>query len=372
MRGHTNVSLRYQATRADKAKHNWKLKNEKSMFEYRKIKYLLLALMTIYVPVTRNSPNGLLRPKYAYAQYKCTPGAGSDDPTTYIYVDESTTSWISSANPCAASASGNNQTAVKVQSQTFPQGCYTGSHLAFVGLSVLVLLLFTLAFPVMISKVIKSMKPAPAFEADDPEHPYAKAPSEEDGDYKKQYDALHGKRVIYDDNGILVEYTNKIFLAEVRKHRHNPYASLYTGFEMEWANYKAIVMGMKFLQLLPTVLLTSKTVSKALNGDDINKQEECGRGSRCRIGRSRHAIVRWTCFKASPYVDPINDKMDHVSRCALHYTLHRSRQQIHAHYHGLCVGDCTQPLCCRLRRILNHDDHLCDGMLPNKDERVHR
>ena len=51
-------------------------------------------------------------------------------------------------------------------------------------------------------------------------------------------------------------------------------------------------------------------------------------------------------FKVSPYVDPINDKMDHVSRCALHYTLHRSRQQIHAHYHGLCVGD-FQPLCCR-------------------------
>ena len=184
--------------------------------------------------------------------------AGSDDPTTYIYVDESTTSWTP-LQPCAASASGNNQTAVKVQSQTFPQGCYTGSHLAFVGLSVLVLLLFTLV--PSHDQGHQVQKPAPAFEADDPEHPYAKAPSEEDGDYKK-YDVLRGKRVIYDDNGILVEYTNKIFLAEVRKHRHNPYVALHR-IRAEWANYKAIVMGMKFFSYFPTVLLTSKTVSQA-------------------------------------------------------------------------------------------------------------
>ena len=93
MRGHTNVSLRYQATRADKAKHNWKLKNEKSMFEYKKIKYLLLALMTIYVPVTRNSLQMVFcAPKYAYAQYKCTRGRALMIP--HKYVDESTTSGL--------------------------------------------------------------------------------------------------------------------------------------------------------------------------------------------------------------------------------------------------------------------------------------
>jgi hypothetical protein len=437
MRQHTNVSLRYQATREAKAKHNWKLKNEKSMFEYKKIKYLLLVLMTIYVPVTRNSLQMIFcAPKYAYEQIKCTPKSGS--PVTYRYVEPaalpasatsggstsggstsggSTSSLhyvrksfgpdhcgtdfeIKSAesckkaatelrlidqvvtlsstlktpggcsfNPdatgnelvfsrfgsaacgssgydcvcakdsrhtrrerqldtadytCPPSASGENQTATLVQKATFPQGCYAGNHYAFVGLSVLVLLLFTAAFPIMITKVVKSMKPKPAHEADDPEHPYAKAPSPEEGEYekkKKQYDALHGKRVVFDDNGVLVEYTNKIFLAEVRKHGQNPYASLYTGFEMEWANYKAIVMGMKFLQLLPTVVLTSELVGKRLNGGDINKTEN----DIAEIGGSACAAVIMLAFlylacKASPYVDPINDKMDHVSRAVLFIT----------------------------------------------------
>ena len=151
------------------------------------------------------------------------------------------------------------------------------------------------------------------------------------------------------------EYTNKIFLAEVRKHRHNPYASLYTGFEMEWANYKAIVMGMKFLQLLPTVLLTSKTVSEALNGDDINKQE----GNLAEVlGAGLAALVMLLfaglAFKASPYVDPINDKMDHVSRVVLFITLIAVASKFRPSMDfvwAIVLNLVPSPW------ILNHDDH---------------
>ena len=66
---------------------------------------------------------------------------------------------------------------------------------------------------------------------------------------QKVYDALHGKRVIYDDNGILVSTPTKYFSPRSPS-TATTLTSLYTGFEMEWANYKAIVMGW-FLQLLP-------------------------------------------------------------------------------------------------------------------------
>ena len=324
------MQLRFQATRAAKAKFDWKKKNEKSMLEYKKIKYLLLILMTIYVPVTRNAMQMIVcAPKYGYDQYKCTPNGTDTTGTDLVYSDSS----LIRGSPllinelCSEVLEGEYEGEL-VEKMAFPQGCFQGNHYPFVFLSVLVILLFTLAFPIMISKVVSSMIPKPAHAADDPEHPCAHPPQgdPEDGEYQKRkemYDKLHGKAVVYDDNGKLVEYTNKIFLMEVRKNRHNPYASIYTGFEQQWANYKAIIMGMKFLQLLPTVFLTSSLIGPRLNGGKINVTGG-GRDMAEVVGSACAALIMllflMLACKASPYVDPINDRMDHVSRSVLFAT----------------------------------------------------
>ena len=103
------------------------------------------------------------------------------------------------------------------------------------------------------SKVIVSIKPKPIAK-DDPENL-----ASHDKDHP-----LHGKSVIYNDEGKLVEYTSEMFLLEVRKNKDNPYVSLYSGFEEEWAHYKIIVMFFKFMQILTSVLLASDFISNLL------------------------------------------------------------------------------------------------------------
>ena len=78
------------------------------------------------------------------------------------------------------------------------------------------------------------------------------------------YDQLHGKAVIFNDEGKLVEYTDEVFLIEVKKQDASPFTTMYKGFERKWAGYKVIVMALKLLQLLLTALATSQVMEKYL------------------------------------------------------------------------------------------------------------
>ena len=77
-----------------------------------------------------------------------------------------------------------------------------------------------------------------AIKPDDLRNPVFSPPSGEPGDpifdkKKKLYDELHGKAVIFNDEGHLVEFTDKMFVSEVHKQKDKSYASLYSGFELE-------------------------------------------------------------------------------------------------------------------------------------------
>ena len=67
-------------SKAQKAKKDWKEINKISMTKFKQTKYLLLALTTLYTPVTRNAIQmALCAPKYHYAKYDCLKDtAGAD------------------------------------------------------------------------------------------------------------------------------------------------------------------------------------------------------------------------------------------------------------------------------------------------------
>ena len=208
---------------------------------------------------------------------------------------------------------------ILVNKRAFCAGCYSTNHLIFVFVSVLLLFFFSFAFPKLVSKVIESMVPKP-IRADDPENPVYSPPSGEAGDpeYDKQkelYDRLHGKPVIFDDEGHLVEFSDKMFVSEVRKQKENPYASLYSGFEMKWAHYKTLVMWMKLLQILPTVVISSVVVT-----DFLPSKGKMGGTIGGLMAAAVMGVFLVLALRASPYVDKINDRMDHVSRVVLFIT----------------------------------------------------
>ena len=113
-----------------------------------------------------------------------------------------------------------------LQESSFGNGCnfFHGSRFPMVALSVFILVVFSIGFPVKLGKLVDAEVPHP-MSPDDPENPV----------FNKPNDPLHGKPVIFNDEGKLVEYTDRIFLIEVDKNPHTPYAYLFKGFEMKWA-----------------------------------------------------------------------------------------------------------------------------------------
>ena len=125
------------------------------------------------------------------------------------------------------------------------------------------------------------------------------------------YDKLHGKAVIFNDEGKLVEYTDEIFLIEVKKQSDSPFTTMYKGFERRWANYKVIVMKLKLFQLVLTTLATSVVMEPYLNTPAL--QGTFG-AVVCLVSMS--IFLTFSC-KANPYVDHINDKMEMISKITL-------------------------------------------------------
>ena len=110
-----------------------------------------------------------------------------------------------------------------------------------------------------------------------------------------------------------------MFVSEVRKQKDNPYASLYSGFELKWAHYKTIVMWMKMLQILPTVVITSVVVKDQIPNKGRLAPTIAGLSAALIMG-----VFLGLALRASPYVDRTNDRMDHVSRFVLFVTQVRS------------------------------------------------
>ena len=149
---------------------------------------------------------------------------------------------------------------------------------------------------------------------DDPESPVFHAPKPGAANYaakKKLYDELHGKPVIFNDEGHLIEYTDRIFLLEVKKHADNPYTSLYKGYQQNWASYKVIVMGVKCFQITLAVLATSDVLGR-----------ETLAFSQAQLLAAASALASMALFlglscTASPFVNPVNDKMEVISKGTL-------------------------------------------------------
>jgi hypothetical protein len=66
---------------------------------------------------------------------------------------------------------------------------------------------------------------------------------------------LHGTPVIFNDEGKLVEYTDRIFLIEVDKNPHTPYAYLFKGFEMKWAKVCMLLTTVNFFTSFTLVVI---------------------------------------------------------------------------------------------------------------------
>ena len=324
IQGDLDIGLRMQATREEKEKFDWKSINKKSKFRFKKIKYLILALTSLYAPVSRNILQMFVcADKYAYARYTCA-GGNSSSKEVYL-LSPSQTACLSGAKTVKGilnltdphvqdniellnrsplyqfvDAAGEDPNIIDAAKT----GCFEGAHFGLIFVGVLMLFFFVIAFPLMMRRVIDSIAPKP-IASDDPENPANQDPNH----------PLHGKDVIFNDEGQLIEYTDEIFLLEVRKHQENPYASLYTGFESNWKKYKVTVMGFKFLQLIPTVLLTAAGLDGAF------PSSSSGIALRTTVqGLFAAAIMglfAGTALKAKPYVDGVNDKMDNISRVVL-------------------------------------------------------
>jgi len=269
-------------SKKDKDKMNWKEINKTSMFKFKQVKYLLLALTTLYTPVTRNALQmALCAPKYAYASYECFDNKTNAKLRTFYLSPQEDNAVGTCIDGYNGSGVGNvfvpvpkpdRKLVLKMPAQ-FPV-CYADNHVLFVGVAVVTLIFFSLAFPRLMGKVIDYEKPKP-IDPDDPENPvfnpppqtpdpttgvFTPTPSYEAK--KKLYDELHGKHVIFNDDGVLVEYTDEIFLLEVQKKSASPFTTMYKGFEMSWAKYKIFVMDLKLVQILFMTLATSELLSR--------------------------------------------------------------------------------------------------------------
>ena len=251
MRRDLNLDIRFAATREAKAKLSWKRRNEKGKMTFYTIKATILACTTLYAPVTRNCLQLIAGHKKYYPTYACSIG-NCDDPN------------------------------------------YGG--MAF--LAVVIFLIFSVAMPWKLYKVIESLKPK-FIDASDPEHPYANEPPIDAlVQEKEMYAKLHGKNIWYNNEGEPEEFTDELYAVAVKQAGENPYVSLYSGYEQKWAGYKLWVMGFKVLQMLPVIFI----------GADIGQS----------VGATVvMALFAGFSFYASPFISASHDKLDLCSRITL-------------------------------------------------------
>ena len=170
--------------------------------------------------------------------------------------------------------------------------------------------------PYKLGQVILSLKPK-FIAADDPEHPFADEPSPNASQKERDdYASMHGKAVWFNDEGEVELFTDELYAVAVQKAGPNPYVSLYSGYEQNWSRYKLFVMVMKFLQMFPTIMLTSTYLSTySQPTSDANARNQGVLQSLCAAVVM--GIFAGASFKAAPFIDNTNDRMDQFSRTFL-------------------------------------------------------
>ena len=269
-------------------KFDWKKQNQKDGgSRYRKVKYLLFLMTSIYAPVSRNAVQMIVcADKYAYARFRCESLSKKNmsNPNEIPSVVETSYGYLSEGNtlcfevrqqllPKTRNKGGLKRgtilrtanerlTITKEPSfettfnggdvDTFGGACWNSeSHIIHALLSIVVVVFITIRFPRQMSWVIKAFRPQPIM-PDDPKHPYKDPPQLGTPNYKeekrKQME-LGTKPVWFNDEGGIEEFTNAVYVREVARLGDNPYVYLYEMYEEEWANYKSYVMWFKFVQI---------------------------------------------------------------------------------------------------------------------------
>ena len=163
-----HIGLRIKSDR-DQSK-NWKeinRKDKKCKFNF--IQKLLFLLISLYVPVTRNALDMVMcSPKYAYTKFQCVKDGvegrvffGSPvehlDPKSCIAhyefipdnVNENRTLVDNGRNTIYPVAKAGFTTRV-ITPTSLPSGCYSDNHYFLVGISVVILYLYSIMFPKML------------------------------------------------------------------------------------------------------------------------------------------------------------------------------------------------------------------------------
>jgi len=106
--------------------------------------------------------------------------------------------------------------------------------------AIILLIMFTVLFPIFAFRLIK--KNIPYGSREDP---------------NRRYNA----------DGIMVEYTDKMYLHDLRndpRQLSNPFLVLYDGFERKWCYYKVIIMIFKLVVIIPVIVLWNNTVLQTI------------------------------------------------------------------------------------------------------------
>ena len=205
---------------------------------------------------------------------------------------------------------------------TFPDGCHksVGHWLMFI-LSLAVILLFTILLQFFLGVHVAQEKPRP-ISPDDGKNPVRNKPVRPGAGSNEAiiarynldmelYHKLHGKNVIFNDEGDLIEWTDSVYHKEVENRKSNPFTSLYAGFEFEWADYKKRVMMLKFQQIFLLALPTCNILARHAFSPTASSVLAALFALFCS-GRFLYLTL-----KSTPYVDPVNDRMEIISKACL-------------------------------------------------------
>ena len=330
-------------------KFDWKKQNQKDGgSRYRKVKYLLFLMTSIYAPVSRNAIQMIwCADKYAYARFKCET----------FHFDNATGTNIADAEPIFGYLSKGNTLCLEVRQQLLPSlpnkgglpegtiletshermtitksaaftttfggntvetlggSCWNNEgHLIHVLLSIIVVIMITIRFPRQMSRVIVAFRPQP-IEPDDPKHPYKDPPQLGTPNYneevRKQME-LCTKPVWFNDEGGVEEFTSAVYAREIARLGDNPYVYLYEMYEEKWAHFKTYVMWFKFIQIIPAVTLTAWFFDNLMTEDSHVR-------SIIQASFAIFILVFYLYFacKERPFINAFNDFLDQTCRMVL-------------------------------------------------------
>jgi len=235
--------------------------NMRSKGYKKKLKYLLMMITTLYLPVFRDSILSLS------CDLKFFPKT----------VDCKFENGVCGINGVLNTAKCIGTSVLDCKPKVDDE-CKTGVYYGMATLAVFAMLLFVIPMPILLYRLVKKNKPVPSL-----------------------FDAEGARRV----GG----YTKGDYRADLDKDEC-PYKVLYNGYERDWAGYKVIVMVIKILLVLPVVLITStnKVGDRADDGDKTLLAVQCG------IVIATLLIYSVLSTYSAPFIKDSDDQVDVVAR----------------------------------------------------------